>query len=236
MNKQIISAITFLLALVNQVSAEDKMTISDFVISAGETKELSITLENEVVYAGFQFDLYLPEGLTISECSKDQARLPETTTLSMAKQADGSYRFFAASMKAHNIIGTSGGIVTVKVTAVKDLASGSRTGYFRNIKLSKADGTGNKYAEMSFPITVLEASTVTAKKGDANGDGVVDVADVVAVVNYILGKASGNFNVAAANINGDTVIDVADVVGIVNIILGKSYARGDEAVFDDNYY
>ena len=44
MNKRIISAIIFLLALVNQVSAEDKVTISDFVISAGETKELSITL------------------------------------------------------------------------------------------------------------------------------------------------------------------------------------------------
>jgi hypothetical protein len=53
------------------------------------------------------------------------------------------------------------------------------------------------------------------------------VADVVAVVNKILGKASGNFNEAAANVNGDDVIDVADVVGIVNIILGKrSSARG----------
>ena len=71
------------------------------------------------------------------------------------------------------------------------------------------------------------------KKGDANGDGIVDVADVVAVVNYILGKASGNFNEVAANINGDDVVDVADVVGIVNIILGKSYARGDEAVLDE---
>ena len=58
--------------------------------------------------------------------------------------------------------------------------------------------------------------------GDANGDGVVDVADVVAVVNKILGKASDNFNEAAANINGDDAIDVADVVGIVNIILGKN--------------
>ncbi len=53
--------------------------------------------------------------------------------------------------------------MTIKVTAVKDLASGSQIGYFRNVKLSKADGTGKKYAEMSFPISVLEPSTVTAK-------------------------------------------------------------------------
>ena len=73
--------------------------------------------------------------------------------------------------------------------------------------------------------------------GDANGDGVVDVADVVAVVNKILNKASGNFNEAAANVNGDEGIDVADVVGIVNIILGKrTSARGEktDVVMTDN--
>ena len=62
----------------------------------------------------------------------------------------------------------------------------------------------------------------TILPGDANGDGVVDVADVVAVVNKILGKESNNFNEEAANVNGDEGIDVADVVGIVNIILGKN--------------
>ncbi len=56
-------------------------------------------------------------------------------------------------------------------------------------------------------------------KGDANGDGVVDVADVVAIVNYILEKPAENFYKAAADVNGDTVIDAADVVSVVNIIL-----------------
>ena len=55
--------------------------------------------------------------------------------------------------------------------------------------------------------------------GDANGDGVVDVADVVAIVNYILNKPGENFNEKAADVNGDGVIDVADVVAVVNIIL-----------------
>lgn len=163
MNKRIILAIVFLLALVTRMSAEDKVTISDFVISAGETKELSITLDNEVTYAAFQFDLYLPEGLTVSEYSKDQARIPETTSLSMTKQKDGSYLFIAAAMKTKPISGTSGGIVTIKVTAIEDLASGSLTGYFRKVKLSDKNGTGKTYEEMSFPITVLEPSTVKSK-------------------------------------------------------------------------
>ena len=49
----------------------------------------------------------------------------------------------------------------------------------------------------------------------------VDVADVVAIVNYILEKPAENFNIKAADVNGDEVIDAADVVGVVNIILDK---------------
>ena len=106
---------------------------------------------------------------------------------------------------------------------------------YTNSKLRVPKGTKDAYAAAQgwSRFLTIEEYDDSYKKGDANGDGVVDVADVVAVVNYILGKASGNFNEAAANINGDDVVDVADVVGIVNIILGKSYARGDEAVLDE---
>ena len=62
-------------------------------------------------------------------------------------------------------------------------------------------------------------------RGDANGDGQVTITDAVAVVNYILGNPSENFNKAAANVNGDTdehgepIISITDAVGVVNIIL-----------------
>ena len=57
--------------------------------------------------------------------------------------------------------------------------------------------------------------------GDANGDGKVDVSDVTATINYILGKASGDFVFKAADVNEDGIIDVSDVTRIINIILGK---------------
>ena len=63
--------------------------------------------------------------------------------------------------------------------------------------------------------------------GDANSDGSVTITDAVAVVTYILGTASANFNKKAANVNGDVdskgkpVITITDAVGIVNIILNK---------------
>ena len=58
-------------------------------------------------------------------------------------------------------------------------------------------------------------------KGDANGDGVVDIADAIAVVNYILndGTVTGNFYFNAADMNNDYLITIADVVAIVGMCI-----------------
>ena len=66
-------------------------------------------------------------------------------------------------------------------------------------------------------------------KGDANNDGRVTITDAVAIVNFILGNASENFNKAAANVNGDFKngepnITISDAVGVVNIILNNGTA------------
>lgn len=55
-------------------------------------------------------------------------------------------------------------------------------------------------------------------KGDVNGDGVVDIADLNILINAVLGQATVDTNVA--DINGDTIVDIADVNSLINIILG----------------
>jgi len=61
-------------------------------------------------------------------------------------------------------------------------------------------------------------------KGDANGDGVVNVSDVASIVNYMLEKSADNFSKDAADVNGDNNIDVSDVVKTVGIIVGQAVA------------
>jgi hypothetical protein len=58
-------------------------------------------------------------------------------------------------------------------------------------------------------------------KGDVNGDGRVDIADVVSVVASIISNVTLNtrqFN--AADMNNDNIIDVVDLVAIINTIFG----------------
>ena len=54
--------------------------------------------------------------------------------------------------------------------------------------------------------------------GDVTGDGEVDIADVNAIINMMLGKAE---QIAVADVTGDGNIDIADVNAVINIMLRK---------------
>lgn len=53
-------------------------------------------------------------------------------------------------------------------------------------------------------------------RGDANGDGVISDADVIAVKDYIMGNEPDNFVFKGADANEDEKVNVADIVIILN--------------------
>ena len=61
-------------------------------------------------------------------------------------------------------------------------------------------------------------ATASALTGDANDDNQVDISDVNAVINMMLGKAE---MVANCDVNGDGIIDISDVNAVINLMLGK---------------
>ena len=56
--------------------------------------------------------------------------------------------------------------------------------------------------------------------GDVNGDGDIDISDVVALVNIIL--SDGTDENSSADVNGDGSVDISDVVALVNLILSDN--------------
>ena len=67
-----------------------------------------------------------------------------------------------------------------------------------------------------FLLVLLDEGTLM---GDANGDGKVNVTDIMLVANYILKLDADNFQEQAADVNADSRINVTDIMGIANIIL-----------------
>lgn len=70
------------------------------------------------------------------------------------------------------------------------------------------------------PSRTIAVTPLTATRGDANGSGDVDVADVLATVSFASGYSPKPFIFEAADMNADSDIDIVDVVGIINVIMG----------------
>ena len=56
--------------------------------------------------------------------------------------------------------------------------------------------------------------------GDVNGDGEVNIADVNALTNIILGADADDAMMERADVNADGEVNIADVNALINIILG----------------
>ena len=86
--------------------------------------------------------------------------------------------------------------------------------------ISNYDGSdATNCAVENAAVVVPGNDTPNVDLGNADGKGGVDANDVVAIVNYLMGKVSDGFNKDAADVNGDGKVDLADIVMLINKIL-----------------
>ena len=202
------------------------MTAEAGEILPGRTSKLVISLSNgEKVFNGYQFDVYLPYGVTLAMDGRRYAyelsdRYSEgEVDVGIHLQENDGYRLLCFSMSNAIITGSEGPIVTLTLEADESLTPDVYDGLVSSIIMSSPDGVSIDLPDAGF---VLKVNEFTG--GDVNHDGVTNVTDVMAVVNYILSSESEEtlLDTANADINGDRRIDVTDVMMIVNIILSQT--------------
>ena len=200
----------------------DQLIVSDIDVTVGESVTLNIELTNTTTnLMGWQCDISLPEGLTleVNDKGKPKATLGERFketghSVSSSKLANGAYRFIATSMDGEAIPGTAGTLFTVTLKADASLASGTKlSGIVKNIEFNTQDNQKLTFKDVSFVINVVKT---IVKRGDANGDGQVDVGDIMAIINIM---AAGNYD-KKADLNNDNQVDVGDIMAIINIMAG----------------
>lgn len=147
--------------------------ISPFTVSAGTQTTLSFKMKNTVAIRGFQFDLYLPEGMTAVKSSKGRiqgvlsaGRLPDEDEhdLTFSEQADGAIRFLCSSQYDETFTGTEGEIATLQVNVAAGMADGDYALLLKEVKLTETDIS-------KFYLTELLKTTVTV--GSSAGIDVV---------------------------------------------------------------
>lgn len=200
----------------------DRFYIEDFTIAAGETKQLSIMLDNDKQYTAFQTDLYLPEGLEAEQ--EDGEYIFDLTSrkgldhiLTTQQREDGAIRLLSYSLSVKSYSGNSGALVTFNVKASNDF-TGPVTIALRNTLFTETETT----AEVAFADEVCTATAsgeAEVLPGDANGDGIVNIIDVTNLIDKLLsGPVSVDEN-PSCDVNCDGLVNITDVTALIDILL-----------------
>lgn len=215
MKKTIILFAAMVMAL--GAAATDRFYIEDFTISPGETRMVSILLDNEAEYTAFQSDLYLPEGLTTANFALTE-RKNANHTITATVLPDGGIRLLSYSLKLKTYSGNSGALVTFDVTASNEF-EGEATIALQGTLFTTVAGVEIPFVDETCTVTLPS----TAIRGDVNGDQTVDIDDVTALISYVLNGDSSSINMEAADSYPDGRIDIDDVTALISFVLNGSW-------------
>ena len=213
------------------VSTDNTLAMDNLTGYVGKTVTLPILMNNEQQITGLQFDLYLPEGITVAKKANGKnditvtERMEEGYSLSNNSMDDGSVRVTGLSMESTPFTGNSGAIVNVELQVDESVAEGNYQIQVKNIILSDVNGVAHKPATASCELTVKSYIP-----GDVDNSGDININDAVCIVNYILNKPNANFIPEAADLDGSGDININDAVVLINkYILKKANAKAMKA-------
>ena len=181
---------------------------------SGGCMTIPVKLKTEQTYASMQCEVTLPEGFALSKANKGEL-LTGNHSLTTNKTGDHTWQILCYTANRTNFSATEGTLMELAVIADNSVAAGAYEMSLSGIVVSDVDLNQKNLASSSSNI-IIDNSTLI---GDATGDGVVNVTDILAVANYILKIPMTSFNVQAADVTGDGVVNVTDIMGIANIIL-----------------
>lgn len=156
MKKYLLTLLSFF-TIQTIVLATNTVEVKPLSISKGGTAKLEIQLENSDKIKAFQFNLVLPDGITVTKVEKSE-RLPDGIILDYnALSTANTYRIIGYQIGNTPFSGTSGCFVYVTLSASDALTVGSNlTGNISEISLTVIPTAEYEADGSSFEITIVE--------------------------------------------------------------------------------
>ena len=198
----------------------------------GRTFTMDINLKNEQPVRGVSFSLQLPEGVTIAKDDNGEflANISGRHTDFVYPQVNydaesGQYNFATISA----LTGNDGPVWTLTLQVSDEMAVGDYT-----INLNKISLTLENYETVNVSSSMSRLTIVEKiyRKGDVNDDDDVDIADLVCVVNHVVGIETPVFLEPAADVTDNGKVDISDAVKILDYIVGDIDALAPAANFN----
>lgn len=202
----------------------------------GTKSTLEVALTNVDVVKLCQFDLRLPEGVTVALNSKGKldatlSDRAETHTISSRQLSNGDYRFVVSSLDGDSFSDNEGVLMTIVLDIAENAVAGEYKVKVFDIELSVPEGSNLRVVKPADAESMFTINDYIP--GDVNNDGAVSVTDVGYVINYILEQTPSVFIFDAADMNQDGKITVTDVGYIINLILSDA-SNSRKARFQTN--
>ena len=153
--------------------AKDIITAGNVTMKAGENTTLTVSLNTEQTdYNGYQFNLYLPEGISVATDENGNYLVREKTgRMKVALPVDdGSMLFYTTADKNHGAL-SSGTLMEIELRADSALAAGRYT-----VRIDRVVCATRENESIGLPAST---ATVTVEKGDTGSQGVITADDVV---------------------------------------------------------
>lgn len=174
------------------------LLIKDFSIAPGATATVPVLLYNETTgFTGFETKIFLPTGLTLVETYDDNEeanvafylnvdRKKSKHDIAYGKQADGSYKVLAGGNGVQTYGGESGTeLFHFSVKADANFA-GTATIRIAETTFSDVNLKGYDFPDETCTVSVASEPEDDFSRFDVNRDGKVSIADVNALIDYLL--------------------------------------------------
>ncbi len=164
----------------DESDAENVIYVENVSGSKNSQIELSVRMRNASDIRGFQFDLYLPEGVTIANNAKaslssDRLAAGDAHTLMVNEVSDGAVRFLCSSMNDESFAGGDGEIANLTVNIADNVANGDYDVVVKDAIMTETDISRSYEADdIKSTLTVLDQTGVeTVTADDERRDGTI---------------------------------------------------------------
>ena len=187
------------------------MSLTAATATAGKTVDVTLSMKNDKAIASWATTLALPEGVTFVSATTAGTRYGEVTpAVTSQVNKDGTVSLMCEPDAA--MTGTYGAVATITLKVDATVAAGAYTLTLKGATLVDiADKTWTRTEDVEATLTVEEAQGVA---GDVNGDGMLNGADIQALLNLIAAESTD----AIADINSDGMVNGADIQALLNLI------------------
>ena len=209
MKQKLVLLIALVLALAQGAAAQEANSIGIIDLTAeyfeayvGQSDTHTITLQ------------YVTQGVV--RLNNDGQQEPGTLKSTNGYSVSVISRVFSATLI--DVTVTSGSTTTTYTATVEVTYAPTTTGE-HTATLYLYNAAGKEVASQNL------VGNATVLKGDINGDGIVGIADVTDLIDYLLTGNADGLNLDAADVDGNGNVSIADVSDLIDMLLGMPDIR-----------